>query len=85
MKNIIKGINQILAEWDPLDLGGDISSDEYQSYVPQIMKHIKNEKSLTYCLEQIFINNLETGYDRNNDEHKKKLAAVVEKIIKLQT
>lgn len=85
MKNIIKGINQILAEWDSLDLGGDISSDEYQSYVPQIMKHIKNEKSLTYCLEQIFINNLETGYDRNNDEHKKKLAAVVEKIIKLQT
>ncbi|MFM7022201.1 MAG: hypothetical protein ACKOXB_04425 [Flavobacteriales bacterium] len=85
MKNIIKGINQILAEWDPLDVGEDISSDEYQSYVPEIMKHIENEKALTYCLEDILINSLETGYDRNNDEHKKMLATIVEKIIKLQT
>lgn len=84
MKKLIKGINQILSEWDPLDVGEDISSDEYQSYVPQIMKCIDNRETLTYCLEDILVNSLEIGYDKNNGEHKKMLTDIVEKIIRLK-
>ena len=84
MKNIAKGINQILAEWDPLDVGRHISYDEYSGYVPRIMRNIESKESLTSCLEDILNNSLYAGYDDNNDEHKKMLAATVEKIKKLK-
>jgi hypothetical protein len=83
MKKIIKGINQILAEWDPLAVGEDISSDEYQCYIPQIIMHIENKEALTNWLEKILINNLEAGYDQKDESHKKMLADVVEKIMQL--
>ena len=81
MKNITKNINRILAEWDPLDVGGDAALDEYQGYVPEIMKYIGNRDSLNSCLENILINDLEVGYDKGNQEHRKTLAEIVEKII----
>lgn len=84
MKSLIKNINQILAEWDPLAVGEDISIDEYQGYIPQIIKHIENKEVLTNCLENILINSLETGYNRNNEEHKIMLNDIVEKILKLK-
>lgn len=84
MKKLVKGINQILSEWDPLDVGEDISLDEYQRYVPQIMNCIDNKETLTHCLENILVSSLEIGYDKNNGEHKKKITDIVEKIIRLK-
>lgn len=84
MKNIVKEINQILSEWNPLDVDENVSSDEYQGYIPSILKNIENEKALTSCLENILINNLEMSYDNNNDEHKKILMTIVKKIINLK-
>lgn len=84
MKNIIKEINQILSEWNPLDVDENVSSDEYQSYIPAILKNIENEKALICCLENILINDLEVSYDNNNDEHKKILMTIAKKIIKLK-
>ncbi len=83
MKNLINGINQILAEWDPLDVGDDVSLDEYQGYVPQVIKNITNKEALTNCLENILINNLEVGYDKKDGRHKKIITDIVEKIIRL--
>lgn len=80
---MINGVNQILADWDPLDVGEDISLDEYQGYVPIIIKHIGNKEALINCLENILINNLEVGYDKNDERHKKMLNDVVEKIMNL--
>ena len=84
MKNIAKEINQILAEWDPIDVGKDISSDEYQSYVPRMMKDMERKEILTCCLIDILNNSLEMGYDDNNAEHKTDLASIVERILNLK-
>ena len=84
MKNIANEINQILAGWDPLGVGSHISYDEYSGYVPRIMRNIESKESLTSCLEDILNNSLYAGYDNNNDEHKKMLATIVEKIMKLK-
>ncbi|WP_212004967.1 hypothetical protein [Chitinophaga sp. HK235] len=83
MKNIIEGVNHILAEWDPLGVGENIAKDEYKRYIPLILKDIKSKRDLTVCLENILINNLEVGYDKENNEHKYALNKIVEKIMQL--
>lgn len=83
MKNIIEGVNHILAEWDPLGVGENIAKDEYKRYIPLILKDIKSKEGLTVCLENILINNLEVGYDKENNEHKYALNKIVEKIMQL--
>lgn len=84
MKNITESINQILAEWNPLDVTENVALDEYQGYIPQIIKHIGNKDALTNCLENILINNLEVGYNSKDEMHKKILVNVVEKILQLK-
>lgn len=83
MKNITESINQILSEWDPLNLGEDIAIDEYKGYIPQILKNIKNKDNLIICLENILIYNLEAGYDKKNNTHKNMLNNIIEKIMQL--
>lgn len=83
--DIINQINQILAEWDPLNVGEDISLDEYRSYIPQIKKNMDNMESLVNCLEKLLINDLEVNYDKNNEEHRKSLLIVVRNILNLKS
>jgi len=36
-------ISQILADWDPLGIGNtQIATDEYQAYIPRVIKHRNN-------------------------------------------
>jgi len=83
MKNISEQINKILYEWDPLDIGGYIATDEYRGFIPQILKNINNKNDLTLCLEDILTNHLGIGYNSKNNDHKKALNSIVEKIIEL--
>lgn len=83
MKNIIEKINEILYEWDPLNLEDEIAVDEYRGFIPLILKHINNKEDLTFCLENILINHFETGYDKNNGEHRKNLNEIVINIMLL--
>lgn len=83
MNNIVEKINEILYEWDPLNLEDEIARDEYRGFIPLILKHINNKEDLTLCLENILIDNLETGYDKNNDEHRKNLNEIVINIMLL--
>ena len=84
MKNIIESINQILAEWNPLDVEENVTLDEYQGFIPQIIKHIGNKEDLTNCLENILINDLEVGYNSKDEMHKIALVNIVEKILQLK-
>lgn len=84
MKSLVKDINDILAEWDPLDVGKEISLDEYRSYIPQIIKHLENEKDLVICLESILIYSLEVGYDKCNEDHNIMVSEVAKKILNLK-
>jgi len=84
MKDIIEDINKIISEWDPVDVGEDIATDEYKRYIPLILKHTENKEDLTLCLEDVLMNGLKIGYDRENDEHKNSLKNVVEKIMNIR-
>ena len=81
MKNIFENINNILSEWDPLNVGRDIAADEYRAYVPLIVKQINSKEKLMHCLEDILINKLEVGYDKQNKEHILTLHEITDKIL----
>ncbi len=81
MKTIFEKINDILSEWDPLNVGKDIASDEYRMYVPLIIKETKSKESLIHCLEDILLNKLDISYDKRNQEHVRSLYEVADKIL----
>ena len=80
MHNIYFSINQIFSEWDPIGVGESISSVEYERYLPRIMKCIENKEELGRCLQDILINDLEVGYDINNENHTKMMDEIINKL-----
>jgi hypothetical protein len=76
-------INVILTKWDPLSLGPEIADDEYRGFIPEIMKNMDNRVNLILYLENMLVNDLYTGYDRNNREHKESLDLIVSELMKL--
>jgi len=55
MRNTISAINQILADWDSLGIGNpQIAADEYQGYIPGVIKHRNNRANLITYLEECF-------------------------------
>jgi hypothetical protein len=84
MENLIKEINWILSEWDPLSLGIPISLNEYSGYIPTIVKHLNNKEELFKCLENILIYDLETGYNPLNLSHRFEVERIVKKISLIQ-
>lgn len=83
MKRTIENINRILAKWDPIGVGEVISTDEYQGYIPLILKASENKHKLRICLENILINKLGVGYDSKNKEHSDDLEKICDKIIQV--
>ena len=81
MKAIIENINQILSEWDPIEVGKNIAIDEYRGYIPIILKSISNKESLMSCISEILINKMGLNYNLLNTEHVKELDEVCERII----
>jgi len=82
MKNNIEKINQVLAKWNPIGVGEDIASDEYQGYIPIILNSAKNKDNLMNCLKSIAIK-MEIGFDPQNKEHLKDIQQVCDEIIKI--
>lgn len=82
MNHTIKNINQILANWNPLDVPESIAIEEYKGYIPLIIRTIESHQQLINCLEDILINQLEVNYDPTNKEHLKDLQQICTEIIK---
>lgn len=80
MENIRLSINQILSDWDPLNVGRGIASDEYNKYIIDILKYINSQEQLTIYLEKMLVKDLDTGYDKDNHEHKGAVALIVKKL-----
>lgn len=66
-------INNVLSQWDPLNVGEEISRVEYKGYVPKILNSSSNFILLVNTLESILVNDLGLEYKHNNIEHKKDL------------
>ncbi|KIA92756.1 hypothetical protein OC25_15280 [Pedobacter kyungheensis] len=80
MKNITIAINQILSDWDPLNVGENTSLDEYSKYVNHILRYINDKESLTIYLEKLLTYDLDTGYDPTSREQKNSVDLVVKKL-----
>ena len=89
MKNIFEYINDILSNWDPLDVGEDLAQDEYQKYIPSIVKRLNNKRELALYLECILTKELNTGYNKgineehpkDNDKHRKDLDRIIHEML----
>jgi len=58
MDNIDRIINDIIAQWNPLDVPCAIQNQEYKQYVPLIKNNIDNKSSLELCIEEIACTNM---------------------------
>jgi hypothetical protein len=83
MKSIFKSINSVLVEWNPIDVDKEIAEEEYQKYIPLILKSIYNETQLIICLENILVNELEIGYDQRNEKHLEDIKQVCKNLIEV--
>ncbi len=81
MNNLFNAINDLLAEWDPIEVGKDIAITEYSAYVPDIIQHSKNEVELMEYLKHILINNMGLSY--KEDEYHNITVSICRRILKL--
>ena len=84
MENIFEHINDILSDWVPINVGGNLAKDKYQKYIPTIVKRLKNKNDLISYLEHILTDELDTGYDKNNDKHKQELDRIIQEMLSSQ-
>ena len=77
-------INEILSEWNPIDVPDNIRKTEYQSFTSLIKTNMNNEEELIACLEDILINKLELDYNKSNPTQKRDLREVAIKILSIK-
>lgn len=81
MNNLFNAINDILAEWDPIEVGKDIAVTEYSAYIPDIIQHSKNETELIEYLKHLLVDNMGLSY--NEDKYHNVTVSICQRILKL--
>jgi hypothetical protein len=76
-------INNILAEWDPIDIRIYIKYSEYTSYVDKIISIGNNKVKIKVFLIHLVKDIIGLGFDEKNKNNEKDIDNVVENIIKL--
>jgi hypothetical protein len=84
MKTKMESINEVLAEWNPLDVTEHIAMIEYIGYVPLIIENMGNEMLLFNCIEDIITNKMELEYDRDNIVQKNDLETLCKKLMTIK-
>jgi len=79
-KREFQRINKILKEWNPIGVPEPALSDEYTSYIPQILEKKNDEKKLLEYLEDLLVNVIGVEYNPNKKQHKQDVLKVIEKI-----
>lgn len=74
-------INDILSEWNPLDVPPFIASVEYAAYIEPIIKAGKSIDLLRKYFINLIIEQLGLSYDSSNIEQKNSLEDVTEKVM----
>ena len=84
MKTKIELINEVLTEWNPLDVPETIAKSEYIGYVPLIMENMVNESQLLSCIENILINKIGLEYNSNNIQQKNDLINLCKRLMTIK-
>ena len=78
-------INRILALWNPIGVPSCIADDEYNGYIPSIVKSATDKQRLMTCLEEMIVEKMELPYDPENIEHLNDLQNVCNEIYQICT
>lgn len=76
-------INNILAQWDPIDVGYPNSKTEYTQYVPQIIKLKTDTKGLELFIISM-LNSIGLYFDKEDQTFKKEIEKLINQIQKCQ-
>ena len=74
-------INDILSEWNPLDVPAFIASEEYMNYVVSIISIGRNINALRRYFISLIIDRLGLKYDPSNLEQINSIENVIEKVM----
>ena len=74
-------INDILSEWNPLDVPAFIASEEYMNYVDSIINIGRNINALRRYFISLIIDRLGLEYDPSNLEQINSIENVIEKVM----
>ena len=74
-------INDILSEWNPLDVPAFIASKEYMNYVDSIINIGRNINALRRYFISLIIDRLGLEYDPSNLEQINSIENVIEKVM----
>ena len=80
----MESINDLMAQWNPLDVPEAIAKTEYVGYVPLIIENMIDEMQLLSCIEDILINKMGLEYNRNNSQHKNDLINLCKRLIAIK-
>ena len=67
-------INDILKNWNPLDVPLEIAEDEYSTYFPMILKHTQNPNSVYSCLKKILKDSMDMEFSDYEDIELRQIA-----------
>ncbi len=73
-------IKKILQEWDPIGSG---NPDEYDNYIPLLVKNKDNLTQITNTLENMLLHEIGLSYDPSNPVHKKDVEEIARRIYAL--
>ena len=76
-------INSILSDWNPIGVDKGVSQTEYSSYIPQIMKSLKDEETLMRCLINI-LQGMGIDYDPKNKQMSEDLENICRDLLNLK-
>ena len=74
-------INDILSEWNPLDVPAFIASEEYMNYVDSIINIGRDINALRRYFISLIIDRLGLKYDPSNLEQINSIENVIEKVM----
>jgi hypothetical protein len=76
-------INLILCDWNPIGVDKGIAETEYATYIPQIIKSLKDDQTLMHCLQDM-LDKMGLNFDSNNRQHTEDLWLVCSKLLALK-
>ncbi|MCU7492347.1 MAG: hypothetical protein HF300_11185 [Ignavibacteria bacterium] len=79
-KYLFNKINEILARWNPLDVPHFIASDEYKSYVNDIVSQGKDFDKIRSELKRILVDQMGLTFSDDIPEHSLDLDNVAKEI-----
>jgi hypothetical protein len=85
MSNIEEQINELLVQWNPIELGTDEPIyDEYRSYIPRIKAILSDKAQIKSLLKHIVTEEMGLAYDKHNPDHVSEVEELSKKLNKLK-